>query len=144
MTEQNPTGVFVQLPVNLGMHEAIDAYQGGVTDTGDFLLTIGTPVTGEGLEALGIARMIENNGIGWQFIPDDERQHYVGKRQRVEVVTPLDAAQAKLAERDAKIAKLREYYEANEAFEATPYWALNDSIRNRLKTARKALKGPEA
>ncbi|MCP1245389.1 hypothetical protein NKW54_05465 [Acetobacter cerevisiae] len=54
MTTTQPKGAYVPLPINLGMREAIEDYQGGVTDTDEFLLAIGTPYAGGELEVTGL------------------------------------------------------------------------------------------
>ena len=52
--------------------------------------------------------------------------------------------EAKLAERDAEIAKLHEYYKANEEINRVGLFGATPEMFAREKKARAALKGPEA
>ncbi|ANA12891.1 hypothetical protein [Acetobacter oryzifermentans] len=66
-----------------------------------------------------------------------------GKRYTVEL-TRLSSALAALAQRDAEIARLREYYEASEEINQVGILGATPEMFDRENIARKALKDPEA
>ncbi|MCG4261331.1 hypothetical protein K6W36_12225 [Acetobacter senegalensis] len=113
MTNQPPTGVFVQLPLSdEQVLRVLDSYTGDREDTNAAMqktfLAIGTPVTADVLYPVGYINEDAIGGLATgiyqsaSIFRDEDKEHH----DTVALVR-LDVAEAKLAERDAEIARLR-------------------------------------
>lgn len=150
MTNQKPTGVFVRLP--LSVRDA--AYMLMITGTAEVqpsLLAIGTPVTGGGLDycaqIVWHEDAVEPEVAAW-------RRHDIKKGDNIKVVSQTDAL-AKLAEKDAEIARLWSALEDiemgidalpddNEDYSKMSAREMRRQALEVVKAEVKALKGPEA
>lgn len=145
MTNQKPTGVFVQFPLT---EAQVSAYsdarakawveQGKPTTTSTFeaaLLAIGAPVHGEGIPVVGTIHIGEN---GKPFFTAPELYSTGG-----DVVRQSDA-QALIAARDAEILRLREYYKASEEIYEVGLINASPEMFRRQERAREDLKGGTA
>lgn len=161
MSDQKPTGVFVRLPLSDEQRELmVDAATLGQPDDSHdkAIIAIGTPVTGGELEV--VCSIAEDILRDISELDDDDEEYVtdmVFKPNPEGVDTaPLvrqSDALAKLAEKDAEIARLRKALEqirdlratdkpnhATSARRETLWW----SITKRIRIAEEALKGPKA
>lgn len=125
-----PTGVFVRLPLSENAAETL-AWDADCGNAEDALLAIGTPVTGGELEVVGYIPehpcLTKRDGTNASTFEDREN-----KRHTVPLVSQSDAL-AKLAQKDAEIARLNEELSGFRA-------GLSELVAKEVA----ALKGPEA
>ncbi|MFT9016447.1 MAG: hypothetical protein ABF990_12015 [Acetobacter sp.] len=146
MTDHNPTGVFVRLPLS---DEAAYAMRNHImsqiltTDAlAHTLLAIGQAVQCVVLERCGYARLRETtNPNTWLSVDNDDVPFYKSIAYRLEEMTPLHAAQAHIAVREAEVVRLRE---ALDRIRLIPFPMMDLPAAKMHGIAHKALKGGAA
>ncbi|KAA8387654.1 hypothetical protein FKW31_03140 [Acetobacter sp. DmW_136] len=143
MTNQKPTGVFIRLPLSDVQIMKLYNPNGSGNEN---LLAIGTPVVSGEISGIihklisaGIRKALKTTWEGGVFA-----MHAKSDLLAQETITEMPCALAALAQRDAEIVRLREYYEASEAINQVGILGATPEMFDRENIARKALKGPDA
>ncbi|ASL39286.1 MULTISPECIES: hypothetical protein [Acetobacter] len=149
MSDQKPTGVFIRLPLSREDERKIHDLEPYKKGKERALLAIGTPVADDELKPIAY---VNAERLKWKIATDNDfilsfsgaPNLGKGTLKLADGIVFYTDHQAALAQRDAEIARFREYYEASEAINQVGILGATPEMYDRENLARKALKGPDA